>query len=72
MEIDVTINFVDDTRDGSWPFVGLTIIVRPDSTESELEAFQWQVSRWQKFLSREVLSEAGYADDQPAEAEVTA
>jgi hypothetical protein len=54
----------------------LNSIFQP-SLEAELEAFQWQVSRWQKFLSREdftgqLLSEAGYADDQPAEAEVTA
>ena len=45
--------------------------------EAELEAFQPQMSRWQKILSREhftgqLLSEAGYTDDQPAETEVTA
>jgi hypothetical protein len=48
-----------------------------EDLEAELEAFQGQMSRWQKFLSREdftgqLLSEAGYTDDQPAEAEVTA
>jgi hypothetical protein len=48
-----------------------------EDLEAEFEAFQRQMSRWQKFLSREdftggLLSEAGYTDDQTAEAEVTA
>jgi hypothetical protein len=47
------------------------------SLEAELDPFQRQMSRWQKFLSREdftggLLSKAGYTDDEPAEAEVTA
>jgi len=48
-----------------------------EDLEAELEAFQRQMSRWQKLLSREdftgqLLSEEGYTDDQPAEVEVTA
>ena len=39
--------------DGRCPDTAFQVVRYADAMRGELEAFQWQVSRWQKFLSRE-------------------
>ena len=47
MYVNVTINCVDDSHDGLYPLVCLTIVVHPDFTESEPD--EWRIT-WDHYL----------------------